>query len=159
MGYYDINTLKDPIMTSILSFLKHKEKTESHDHEEKLSIMDTIVNFANSKDCSMARAVEKLHSFQAFKIDDVLNTITESVKNINNEVAQKFNDGSVLLNHEGRLYGLCKKDSNLWENGLFMKHDIQISHTNALLDVIHVENEHANNTPEVKTNASLRMTL
>lgn len=146
-------------MSSILSFLKHKEKTESHDHNEHSSVMDTIVNFANSKDCSMAKAVEKLHSFQAFKLDNVLDTITESVKNINNETAQKFQDGSVLLNHEGRLYGLCKKDSSLWENGLFVKHDIQISHTNALLDVIHVENEHANNAPEVKTSTSLRMTL
>lgn len=125
-------------MGSILSFLKQKEKAESNGVTENTNIIETVIAFANSKDISMAKAVEKLNSFQSFKVDDLLDKVTTSIKNINEEVAHKFQDGSVLLNHAGRLSGLNQKESALWEDGLYMKNDIQISNTDALSEILQI---------------------
>lgn len=149
-------------MNSILSFLNQKVKAESHGVAESSNIIDTVIAYAQSKDISMAKAVEKLNSFQTFKVDDLLEKITQSIKNINEEVAHKFQDGSILLNHSGRISGLNKKESVLWEDGLYMKNDIQISNTDALSEVIQIENAHAHvNNPkqESKSSVGLRITL
>jgi predicted HTH domain antitoxin len=146
-------------MGSILSFLKQKEKAESNGVTENSNIIDTVIEFAQSKDISMAKAVEKLNSFQTFKVDDLLDKITESIKNINEEVAHKFQDGSILLNHAGRLSGLNTKESSLWEDGLYMKNDIQISNTDALTEVIQIESEHINRKQETKPSVGVRITL
>lgn len=148
-------------MSSILSFLKQKEKAESNEVVEPSNIVETIMTFANSKDISIAKAVEKLNSFQNFKLDEVLEKITQNTKNINDEIAYKFQDGSILLNHSGRISGLNSKESHLWEDGLYMKHDIQISHTEALSDIMYIENSHSVREQETKSksSASLRITL
>jgi predicted HTH domain antitoxin len=146
-------------MGSILSFLKQKEKAESNGVTENSNIIETVIAFAQSKDISMAKAVEKLNSFQSFKVDELLEKITKSIKNINEEVAHKFQDGSVLLNHAGRLSGLNQRESSLWEDGLYMKNDIQISNTDALSEVIQIENEHPHRKQETKSSVGLRITL
>lgn len=146
-------------MGSILSFLKQKEKAESNGVTESSNIIETVIAFAQSKDISMAKAVEKLNSFQSFKVDDLLEKITKSIKNINEEVAHKFQDGSILLNHAGRISGLNQKESSLWEDGLYMKNDIQISTADALSEVIQIESEHAHRPQENKSSAGLRITL
>lgn len=146
-------------MGSILSFLKQKEKAESNGVTETSNVIDTVIAFAQSKDISMAKAVEKLNSFQSFKVDDLLEKTTKSIKNINEEVAHKFQDGSILLNHAGRLSGLNQKESSLWEDGLYMKNDIQISNTEALTEVIQIESEHTSRKQETKSSVGLRITL
>lgn len=146
-------------MGSILSFLKQKEKAESNGVTENTNIIETVIAFANSKDISMAKAVEKLNSFQSFKVDDLLDKVTTSIKNINEEVAHKFQDGSVLLNHAGRLSGLNQKESALWEDGLYMKNDIQISNTDALSEILQIESEHTPRKQETKSSVGLRITL
>lgn len=146
-------------MGSILSFLKQKEKAESNGVGETSNIIETVITFAQSKDISMAKAVEKLNSFQSFKVDELLEKITKSIKNINEEVAHKFQDGSVLLNHSGRLSGLNQKESSLWEDGLYMKNDIQISNTDALSEVIQLESEHTSRKQETKSSVGVRITL
>lgn len=146
-------------MGSILSFLKQKEKAESNGVAESSNIIETVIAFAHSKDISMAKAVEKLNSFQSFKVDDLLEKITKSIKNINEEVAHKFQDDSVLLNHAGRLTGLNQKESSLWEDGLYMKNDIQISNTEALSEIVQIESEHTPRQQETKSSIGLRITL
>jgi predicted HTH domain antitoxin len=146
-------------MGSILSFLKQKEKAESNGVAENSNIIETVIAFAQSKDISMAKAVEKLNSFQSFKVDELLEKITKSIKNINEEVAHKFQDGSILLNHAGRLSGLNQKESSLWEDGLYMKNDIQISNTDALSEILQIESEHTNRKQEIKSSVGVRITL
>lgn len=157
--YDEIKAIWNLTMGSILSFLKQKEKAESNGVTENSNIIHTVIEFAQSKDISMAKAVEKLNSFQTFKVDDLLDKITESIKNINEEVAHKFQDGSILLNHAGRLSGLNPKESSLWEDGLYMKNDIQISNTDALTEVIKIESEHNHRPQETKSSIGLRITL
>lgn len=148
-------------MSSILSFLKQKEKAESNgvQEQESSNTIDTIIAFAQSKNVSMAKAVEKLNSFQMFKVEQLLTQITDTIKNINEEIAHKFEDGSILLNHAGRLSGLNHDESTLWKEGLYMKNDIQISHTDALTEIIQLEQNHKPPVQESKTSATLRITL
>lgn len=146
-------------MGSILSFLKQKEKSESNGVTESSNIIDTIIEFSKSKNISMAKAVEKLNSFQTFKVDELLEKITQHIKNTNEEVAHKFQDGSILLNHTGRLFGLNQKESTLWEDGLYMKNDIQISNTEALSEIIQVESAKPTKKQESESSVGLRITL
>jgi len=148
-------------MSSILSFLKQKEKAESNgvQSQESSHNVETITAFAQSKNVSMAKAVEKLNSFQMFKIDQLLIQMTDKIKNINEEIAHKFEDGSILLNHAGRLSGLNHNESSLWKEGLYMKNDIQVSHTEALSEIIQIENSQKAPLPENKPSSGLRITL
>lgn len=157
--YYGLKGIWNLTMNSILSFLNQKVKAEANGVTESSNIIDTVIAYAQSKDISMAKAVEKLNSFQTFKVDELLERVTQSIKNINEEVAYKFKDGSILLNHAGRISGLTSKESSLWEDGLYIKNDIQISNTDALSEVIQIENAHTNVKQESKSSVGLRITL
>lgn len=110
-------------MKPILSFLKQKTIESEKDD---ISFIEKVKEVASSSNISMAKAVEKLNSFQSIHVDSIINFIGEYVNNTKNEKALKLEDNSILLNQSGRLVGLAHKESLLWIDGLYNKNVVKI---------------------------------
>lgn len=133
-------------MTNLLSFLKHKEHehhTESHTFNQQIKDLSTM------KGITMAKAVEKLNTFQSFKVEDSLNIIATPVTNIKNEKAFRFEDNSVLLNNDGRLSGLNDRESSLWEMGKYFKNELEFTSSNIIEELV---TNHKNNDSAIEMN-------
>lgn len=110
-------------MSSVLSFLKNKNTEEEKDN---ISFAEKIKEISVNSNITMAKAIEKLSSFQLLQFNEVLDMIGKSISNAKNESAIKLEDNSILLNKSGRLIGLAHKDSSLWLDGLYNKNTAQI---------------------------------
>ncbi len=145
------------IVKPILSFLK--QKTIESDKNDLLFI-EKVKEVALTSNISMAKAVEKLNSFQSIHVDNIINLIGTDILNIKNEKALKLEDNSILLNQEGRLIGLAHKESSLWVDGLYNKNIakvVDVEFNDQSLDLI-INKEKSTVKVENKS-GSLRLSL
>lgn len=144
-------------MSSVLSFLKNK-KTEAE--RDNISFAEKIKELSVNSNITMAKAIEKLSSFQLLQVNEVLDMIGKSISNAKNESAIKLEDNSILLNKSGRLIGLAHKDSSLWLDGLYNKNTAQIIEVEFNNDFTEMKEVNPNESPSSKTeNKPQRLTL
>ena len=135
-------------MSSVLSFLKNK-KTEAE--RDNISFAEKIKELSVNSNITMAKAIEKLSSFQLLQVNEVLDMIGKSISNAKNESAIKLEDNSILLNKSGRLIGLAHKDSSLWLDGLYNKNTAQIIEVEFNNDFTEMKEVNPNELPSSKT--------
>lgn len=135
-------------MNSVLSFLKNK-KTEAE--RDNIAFAEKIKELSVNSNITMAKAIEKLSSFQLLQFNEVLDMIGKSISNAKNEYAIKLEDNSILLNKSGRLIGLTNKDSSLWLNGLYNKNTAQIIEVEFNNEFTEMKEVNPNELPSSKT--------